>query len=104
MTRRPPKAHGLRDMWPYFAVVRCDEGDTETFMRLATAEMRRQGMDFHGRPIAPPIWQWFRINPCGGNCREHAWHVDEYDNGGRGCWRGSYVQLGAAADEAEVRS
>lgn len=90
------------DMWPYLAVVRCDEGDLETFMRLAAEELARQDEDLAGLEIAPPVWRWFRINPCGGNCGEHSCHVDEYQVGGRGCWRGSYVRL-VASVQAEIR-
>lgn len=94
MSRRPPAVHGLIDMWPYEAVVRCDEGDVETFMRLA-ADHAFVGKDVDPNlfEIAPPNWRWFRMNPCGGECGEHGWHIGGAAGPGPGNWCGSYVKL-----------
>lgn len=104
------RAHSLLDCDPEIGVVRCQDGDENTFLRLA-AELiadedlldwrepcgRRPATDspewlrFVADCIARPTWRWFRINPS--NDDEYSWMLGHPKGPGRGNWRGAYITV-----------
>jgi hypothetical protein len=105
--RRPPKAYELLDAYPEIALVRCPEGDEDTFWRLATEQLILQGCNLEvgvpaeptGREwidaakqiVKPPVWRWFRINPD--TTGEYSWMLGWVDGPGRGNFPGALVIL-----------
>lgn len=90
--RRPPKAYHISDSEPMIGVVRCDEGDVDTFTRLSDALMRDRVDEYGDWVVEAPVWRWWRMNPC--ICGdEHTWDLSWADGPGHGNWLGAAVRI-----------
>lgn len=102
MPRRPPKAHQLIDYDGAIGVVRCPEGDTETFARLAAELAHKLGYladETHTQiTIAPPTWSWWRCDPVSPTAgMDFAWQLTPADGPGPRRWQGALIHLKASA-------
>lgn len=93
MARRPPKAHHLVD-WEDGAagIVRCAEGDSGTFMDLATELVAKHYPNWTVRPVAK--WAWWKVNPVHPDwgC-DFRWSLSQVDGPGAGRWQGALIYL-----------
>jgi hypothetical protein len=101
MPRTPPKAHHLAE-WDDGAigVVRCTEGDADTFQRLANELIAKRYPECVLRPGAPS-WAWWRVDPVHPDWGwDFAWTLRQVDGPGRGRWQGAliYIDPKAASD------
>lgn len=88
------KAHHLEDCWPAIGLVRDAEQRDAMFYDLASSIANRDAIDLVEFEIAPPEWQWYRINPCSPHlCGEHAWHYDDGTPGQRGSFVGALIVI-----------
>lgn len=84
-------------------VVRCDEGDVETFYRLANDLIVEYYDTMWDEPpddirdvIRPPVWRWYRMNVCAPD-GDYAWMIGFPKGPGRGNWKGASVEYTGTA-------
>ena len=80
-----------------FGLIRCPDGDHETYRRLLAELLNELGIDADRHELAEPTWAWWRINPDWSG--EYPWLLGHATGPGRGNFRGVLVR---EADPAPV--
>ena len=79
------------------AIVRCPEGDFETFHKHVLLWMDDEGYDPKEFYAYAPEWRLYRMNPC--NDGEHAWDIGRPKAKGPGNWMGAIVKVSPRTSE-----
>ena len=91
---KPSNAWTVEDSDRMAGIVRCAEGDMDTWRRLAAQVVDWAGAE-PDAPLEEPRWGWYRWIPDW--TREHPKLLLDVDRPGRGVWRGAPVVFKAEA-------